>query len=79
VQCRSQAHPGARGRDVHTHSIAQAGTEGPKMSCDIMCPGPLAGVGVGVGPRGGRSQALRPVSTPKSLAEVDLHWSYALL
>lgn len=70
LQCRSQAHPGDRDRDGHTHSRAQAGTEGPRRSWDTS-PGPLAGDGGGGGPRGGQSQPLRPVSTPRVLAGLD--------
>ena len=78
LQWRSQAPPGDRARDEHTYNIARAGTEGPRLGRDTS-PGPLAGDGEGGGPRGGRSQRWRPMSTPRTLTEVDLHYSYALL
>lgn len=31
-QGRGQAHPGERGRDGHTYTMAQARTEGPRLS-----------------------------------------------
>jgi len=48
LPCRSQAYPGDKVRDGHTYSVAQVGTEGPRLMGD-MSPGPVAGEGVGHG------------------------------
>lgn len=72
VQCRSQAHSGDRSRDMHTHLPHGSGRHRRPQAELRHHPWGLGRRQCVWGPRGGWFQPLRPMSTPRILAEVHL-------